>query len=213
VIIHNEENIKMRRIVSALLVCALAISPAYARKNAIEREIEGAVNSFLEPQPIKMKATGEVEVGFSPNAGAEKLVIKALDSAKSSIRLQAYSFTSAPVVSALLRANKRGVDVAIVVDEKSNLADGNTKSKAALSSLATAGVAVRTNGKYAILHDKLAIIDKAHVQGGSFNYSSSANSRNSENVIVHWNNPQLAAAYLKHWERNWREGTDFKPRY
>jgi phosphatidylserine/phosphatidylglycerophosphate/cardiolipin synthase-like enzyme len=203
----------MRKIVSALLVCALAMSPAYARKNAIEREIEDAVTSFLEPQPIKVPGTGEVEVAFSPNGGVEKLIIKALDSAKSSIRLQAYSFTSAPVVSALLRAKKRGVDVAIVVDEKSNLADGNTKSKSALSSLAIAGVAVRTNGKYAILHDKIAIIDKTHVQGGSANYSSSAQHRNSENCIVHWGNPQLAAAYLKHWQRNWQEGTDFKPRY
>lgn len=203
----------MRRIVSALLVCALAISPAYARKNAIEREIEGAVNSFLEPPPVKVPAKGEVEVAFSPNEGAEKLVIKVLDSAKSSIRLQAYSFTSAPVVSALLRAKKRGVDVAIVVDEKSNMADGNAKSKSALSSLATAGVAVRTNGKYAILHDKLAIVDKAHVQSGSMNYSSSGQSRNSENVIVHWGNEPLAAIYLKHWQRNWQEGTDYQPKY
>jgi phosphatidylserine/phosphatidylglycerophosphate/cardiolipin synthase-like enzyme len=204
----------MRKIVSALLVCALAVSPAYARKNAIEREVESAVKEFLQPGPIKVPATGEIEVAFSPNEGSEQLVIKVIDSARTSIRLMAYSFTSATVVSALLRAKKRGVDIALVVDHKGNMdEDRSGKATAALSTLANAGIAVRTISKYAISHDKVICADDAHVETGSYNFSSSASVRNSENVIVHWNNPKLAAVYLKHFERNWRDGIDFKPRY
>ena len=62
-----------------------------------------------------MPVVGEIEVVFSPDEGAEGLVVKVIDSAKSEIRMLAYSFTSAPVVSAL------------VADQKSNL----TKIKAA----------------------------------------------------------------------------------
>ncbi|NEX60167.1 phospholipase D family nuclease [Noviherbaspirillum galbum] len=204
----------MRKIVPLFLICALAISPAYARKKSAAQELEGAVTSMLQPGSFKVPATGEIEVAFSPNEGAEKLVIKTIDSARSSIRLMAYSFTSAAVVSALLHAKKRGVDVAMVVDSKGNMdEDRSGKATAALSTLATAGVSVRTISIFAIAHDKTIIVDEATVETGSYNFTSSAATRNSENVIVHWNNPQLAAVYLKHFERNWKQGVDFKKRY
>jgi phosphatidylserine/phosphatidylglycerophosphate/cardiolipin synthase-like enzyme len=37
------------------------------------------------------------------------------------------------------------------------------------------------------------ISDGKHVQTGSFNYSQAAAKSNSENVLVVWNNPDLAA--------------------
>jgi len=68
-------------------------------------------------------------------------VIKSIDSAKTQIHMLAYSFTSAPVVHALLNAKKRGVDVQIVVDYKSNVSeDRSGKAHAALSSLKNAGI-------------------------------------------------------------------------
>ena len=41
------------------------------------------------------------------------------------------------------------------------------------------------------------------MEQGSFNYSDAAAHRNSENVLVNWGNPKLAAVYLKHFERNY----------
>lgn len=63
------------------------------------------------------------------------------------------------------------------------------------------------------VHDKVTCVDNKHVQSGSFNYSGAAEKKNSENVLFIWKNPQLAATYLKHCERNWSRGTDYQPGY
>lgn len=162
------------------------------------------------PAPAGPSAALRIEAGFSPEGSAEALVLKVLGTARRSIRLQAYSFTSPAVVRALIAAKRRGVDVAVVVD-----ADGNRSraSLAALNLLAGAGVAARTLDAYAIHHDKAVVVDRVHVQTGSFNYSSAAARRNSENVVVVWNDPALADAYLKHWKSRWERGRDFVPSY
>ncbi len=161
-----------------------------------------------------VRSNGSLEVAFSPDEGGEQLVIKVIDSARSEIKMLAYSFTSAPIVRALLAAHKRGVLVSVVADEKSNLSDGggNRKAVAALSALANAGIDVRVTSAWAVHHDKTLSVDKLHVETGSFNFSTSAESRNSENVLVNWNNPELAAVYLKHFERNYKQSRPFTPR-
>jgi phosphatidylserine/phosphatidylglycerophosphate/cardiolipin synthase-like enzyme len=146
---------------------------------------------------------GRIENAFSPGAGAEDLVLKVIASAKSTIRLAAYSFTSPKVVSALLQAKKRGVDVQVVLDDKGN------RSKASISAmniLLGADIAVRTNSRFAIHHDKYVIVDEIHVQTGSFNYSKAAAKSNSENVLVVWGNADLAYSYLKHWRNRYEQG-------
>jgi len=52
------------------------------------------------------------QVYFSPNHGATKAVVDALDAAKATVLVQAYSFTSAPIAKALVEAHDRGVDIA-----------------------------------------------------------------------------------------------------
>jgi phosphatidylserine/phosphatidylglycerophosphate/cardiolipin synthase-like enzyme len=76
-----------------------------------------------------------------------------------------------------------------------------------------AGAQVRVVGAYAIFHDKAILMDGVTVQTGSYNYSQAAATSNSENVIVHWNNPELAAVYGKHFLRNWNASEAFKPEY
>lgn len=175
---------------------------------------ESSVESAFQPGSITVPATGEIEVAFSPNEGSEKLVIKAIDSAKTQIRMLTYSFTSAPVVAALVRAKRRNVDIALVADYKNNISeDRSGKAKAALGTVSTAGIRVRTIRVYPIHHDKTIIVDGAHVETGSFNYSDAAAHKNSENVMVFWRNPQLASVYLKHWERNWNQGEDYRPAF
>jgi phosphatidylserine/phosphatidylglycerophosphate/cardiolipin synthase-like enzyme len=155
-----------------------------------------------------------MEVAFSPHEGSEALVIKVIDSARSDLRVLSYSFTSAPVTSALLRAKKRGVDVRLVADHKNNLsADSSGKARAALSALVNAGIDVRTISVYPIHHDKVIVADRQTVELGSFNYSDAAARKNSENVLVNWNNPKLAEAYLQHFDRNYRQAEPYEPRY
>jgi len=145
----------------------------------------------------------DIEVAFSPEAGSEALVVKVIDSARQSVRLAGYSFTSPAIVRALMDARKRGVDVQILVDDRGN------RGKASLSAMnlvAGAGIPMRVISTYAIHHDKYIVVDGKHTETGSFNYSQAAARTNSENVLVVWNNPQVAARYLAHWENRWAQG-------
>jgi len=163
---------------------------------------------------VVVEAGGRLEVAFSPNEGSQALVVKTIAAAQREIHMLAYSFTSAPVTQALLSARKRGVSVKLIVDQAHNLnQDSSGKARSALSTLATAGVDVRTISAYAIQHDKIIVVDRRHVQVGSFNYSAAAESRNSENVLVNWDNPPLAAAYLQHFTRNYAQSTVFRAGY
>jgi phosphatidylserine/phosphatidylglycerophosphate/cardiolipin synthase-like enzyme len=113
-----------------------------------------------------------------------------------------------------LRAKKRGVDVRLVADEKNNISeDRSGKARAALSALVNAGIDVRTISVYPIHHDKVIVADRETVELGSFNYSDAAARRNSENVLVNWRNPKLAAVYLGHFERNFRQARAFQTQY
>lgn len=151
-----------------------------------------------------------IDVAFSPDANSEELVLKAIGSARSSIAVAAYSFTSPVIAKALLTAKKRGVDVRVVVDENGNRSKA---SLAALNLLANADIPTRTISRYAIHHDKYMVIDKATVQTGSFNYSKAAAKSNSENVVVIWNNQDVALSYLKHWQDRFDQGKPYQSAY
>lgn len=198
-----------RRTRARTLVLTLALlcaTSAPARQPTLLDELSQALQARTDKAP----AAAEVEVGFSPEGGAERLVLKVINASQKSIRLGAYSFTSPKVVRALLDAKRRGVDVRVVVDEKGNQSKSGT---AALNLLAGAAIPARLNGKYSIHHDKYIVADGLHVQTGSFNYSQAAAKSNSENVIVVWHNPALAASYLRHWQSRFDEGADFIRRY
>ncbi|OXJ06719.1 phospholipase D family nuclease [Burkholderia sp. HI2500] len=153
------------------------------------------------------------EVGFSPEGTGVALVLKTIASAKRTIRVSAYAFTSREIARALAEAKVRSVDVEVAVDAHQNLfGSGRGASAAALNILLRAGIPVRTIEAYAIHHDKTVTVDSETVQTGSFNFSAAAARRNSEDVLVLWNCPAVAQAYTAHWQNRWAQGTPYRMR-
>ena len=202
----------IRAAIGAIAAFAIVYSSAALAFDGTVWRAAGQVLQSISSKEVT--AAGTLEVAFSPKQGAEALVLKAIDSARSSIKVMAYSFTSSKVTAALLRAQKRGVAVSLVADEEHNLKSGaSPKARAAFSALSLAGAQVRVISAFAIHHDKVLIVDDLHVQLGSYNYSESAATRNSENVLVNWNNPALAAVYADHFAKNWALAQQFNPDY
>ncbi len=104
-----------------------------------------------------------VQVGYSPEGSARVLVLSAIDSAKTSIRMMAYSFTAPDIMKALVAAKKRGVDVKIVIDERGNT---GRASIAAMNYIANSGIPLRTDSNFPIQHDKVIIVDNVTVERG-----------------------------------------------
>lgn len=155
--------------------------------------------------PHTVAAQGSIEVAFSPNGGGERMIARAIEQARSQILVAAYSFTARPIAMALIAAEQRGVHVFVVLDAKEN-SDNGRYAKGA--ELARAGVPIRLDSRYAIMHNKFMVIGQTTVITGSYNYTYSAAHRNAENVLVLRGNAQLASLYAHSWERYW---TDSKP--
>ncbi|MBQ0600839.1 phospholipase D family protein [Klebsiella oxytoca] len=177
-----------------------------------DSETDTDQNSHVSTSNTYRSDVGEssIAIGFSPEGSAQKAILDLIGSAQKEIRLSAYSFTSPEVVKALTQAKRRGVDVKLVVDYKGNT---GKLSVAAMNLIVNAGIPIRTIQKYAIHHDKFIVVDRVSVETGSFNYSRSANLRNSENVIVLYNMPQVATQYLNHWTSRWNDGKEWESTY
>lgn len=148
------------------------------------------------------------ETGFSPNGNSLAVVLTGIESAKKSIHVAAYSFTSKPIATALYMASLRGVDVKIIADKKSN-----SGKYSAVNYLANHNVPVRLNGNYPIFHHKFMVIDGVSLETGSFNYSAAAANKNAENVLLLWNVPQVAENYDNQWNKLWNEAKPVNKRY
>lgn len=155
--------------------------------------------------PHIVNAAGTVEVAFSPNGGAAATVIKAIGEAKKNIRVQAYSFTSSPIAKALVEAQKRGVQVRIILDKSQE-----TEKYSSAKFFANSNVPVKIDHDFQIAHSKVMIIDDMNVVTGSFNFTKAAEQNNAENVLVIRGNKELADLYLKNWEWRWSETQDYK---
>ncbi len=153
--------------------------------------------------PAAAMATPNVQVGFSPEGSARALVLQTIAGAQKSIRMIGYSFQAPDIVQALVDAKKRGVDVRVVVDKKRNQ---NKASLRAMNLAAANGIQLRIDGHYHIQHDKTIVVDERTVETGSFNFAPSAETENSENVVVLSNMPDIARQYVTHWESRWALG-------
>lgn len=138
----------------------------------------------------------EIRPYFSPNGGAEQAIINEINKAQDSVVMAAYVFTSQPISQALELARSRAVTVATVVD-------GNASKQVRLL-LSTSKYSVKYNHKYAIQHSKYIITDDTLITG-SFNFTKSAEKRNSENILVIQDCPNVIVSYQKNWSKLWNE--------
>ena len=154
-----------------------------------------------------VSGTGTIEYAFTPGDDAAGLIVRAIDGARSQILVQAFSFTHAGISGALIRAERRGLDVQVIADrEQIDLIDHNV-----IPQLIEAGVPVFTDAEHAAAHNKVMVIDagaKAPVLiTGSFNFTHAAQFRNAENLLVFRGNHELTRAYLDDWMRHLKHST------
>lgn len=143
------------------------------------------------------KSTGTVDVFFSPDGGAAAAIVRELDTAKTEILVQAYSFTSKPIAKALLDAKKRGLKVVVVLDKSQR-----REKYSSADFVAHAGIATFIDDKHAIAHSKIMIIDRQTLVTGSFNFTKAAEERNAENLLVLKGNRPLVDRYLRYFEEH-----------
>jgi len=139
-------------------------------------------------------AADKPRVYFSPRGGCAGAVVKQLDGAKSSVLVQAYSFTSVPIAKALVDAHRRGVKVSVLLD-KSQRGERYTSATFLLNE----GIPPSIDAQHAIAHNKVIVIDGRFVVTGSFNFTKAAEESNAENLLI-LDDPELAKQYSANWQ-------------
>jgi phosphatidylserine/phosphatidylglycerophosphate/cardiolipin synthase-like enzyme len=137
-----------------------------------------------------------IEVYFSPRDGATEAIVREIGQARSEIRVQAYSFTSAPIAEALLKAHTRGIKVEVILDKSQR-----TQKYSSSTFMANARIPTYIDAEHAIAHNKIIIIDRSVVITGSFNFTKAAEENNAENLLV-IRSKEVAKPYLDNWLRH-----------
>ncbi len=142
----------------------------------------------------------QIQACFSPplpgGCDPAAAVVQVIAGARKTVLVQMYALTSRRIVSALVNAKRRGVDVRAIVDRRQ--LDEDRSDTSAVARLASGGVPVLVDTVSGLMHNKIMIVDGATVITGSFNYTWSAEHKNAENLLV-IHDPALAAEYTQNW--------------
>lgn len=155
----------------------------------------GVREFVLAPHPTPASVPS-IMVCFTPGKSCQSQLIDAINKARKSIVVQAYSFTDKDVANALVKASRRGVEVKAILD-KSNAKD----ARSAKNILMENGVPVRFDYPSGIAHNKVMVIDDSVVTG-SYNFSAAAYKSNAENILF-VASPELAHMYRENWLKRW----------
>ena len=140
-----------------------------------------------------------LETCFSPKEGCDQKLIGVINSAKTTLDIAIFSITHTGIAAAIVEAQERGVVVRMVVDKGQS--EG---AKSQTDELIKAKIAVKIGNATGIMHDKYCIVDKAVMETGSFNYTTSATSYNTENQI-YITDKGVIKRYQDNFENLWSE--------
>jgi phosphatidylserine/phosphatidylglycerophosphate/cardiolipin synthase-like enzyme len=147
------------------------------------------------PYPQVQVGAAPVEVYFSPEDGVAKHVLQRLAAANSSIYFMTFSYTADAISDAMIAKVRAGLTVRGVFETQNAGGSG-----ADFNRLQQGGVDVLEDGNCYILHHKVIVIDERTVITGSYNFTSSAERDNDENLVI-VDDPALARSYLSEFER------------
>ena len=135
---------------------------------------------FTNPaSPLSSQATG----------GVDGPLVEAIDAARLSIDVAAYSITLNSFRYALIRAHDRGVTVRIVM-ESTNMDRSDPQR------LIEAGIPIIGDNRDGLMHDKFMVVDKSEVWMGSMNFTD-AGTYDDNNNFMHIHSTKIAEDYTK----------------
>ena len=140
---------------------------------------------------------------FSPqNKTIQNAILPLIKKSKTYIYIPAFLISHKEMVSELIQAKNRGVDVRIITDAL------NASAKySKVRELRAAGMPVKIENYAGKMHSKTMIIDDRYLVLGSMNFSKSGESKNDENLIV-LENKEAAIFYKQFFLYLWAKIPD-----
>ena len=120
-----------------------------------------------------------IEVYFSPNGGCQQAVVSEIGQATQTIDVAMYYLSSKEIARALIKAHEKNVRVRIVLDQGQEI-----ESVSKSGYFIRHGIEVRYHLGFGLMHNKFAVIDGKSLITGSFNWTSTAEESNEENLLI-----------------------------
>ena len=153
---------------------------------------------FTDPaNPLSSQGTG----------GVDGPLVEAMDAARLSIDVAAYSLSLNSVRYALIRAHERGVTVRVVM-ESTNMDRSDPQA------LIEAGIPIVGDGRQGLMHDKFMVIDRSEVWLGSMNFTDTG-AYDDNNNMIRIRSEKIAADFLQEFNEMFENdsfGPDIDPR-
>lgn len=144
---------------------------------------------FTDPvSPLSPQATG----------GVDGPLVSAIDAARLSVDVAAYSLSLNSVRNALLRAHNRGTIVRVVM-ESENMDRSDPQV------MIEAGIPIVGDQRDGLMHDKFIIIDRSELWLGSMNFTDGG-AYDDNNHLMRIRSTKMAENYLKEFEEMFVDG-------
>jgi len=194
-----------------------AKSPAAAKPPAVGGKSSAApsTSSVASPAPAQSKETVAATPGsinkviFFPDKDPVHTpniheFLSYLGSAKSTLEICVFTITDDRIAAAIIKSAAHGVKVRVITDDDQSAQLGSDIQK-----LRDAGIPVKMDVSPFHMHHKFAVIDRALLLNGSFNWTKGASSNNCENIMI-TNNNEFVKAFETHFEGMWSDAQHFK---
>jgi phosphatidylserine/phosphatidylglycerophosphate/cardiolipin synthase-like enzyme len=158
------------------------------------RRKAGPFSDMGDKYYVKIDGT-DINAYFSPEDNVERIILKRLSKAKSSIHFMAFAFTSDHIGEMMIKMFKQGVPVYGLFERK-----GTKDSHSEYTKMKLEGLAVKIDHNRNLMHHKVIIIDEYRVITGSYNFSRNAKKFNDENILI-IDNRDIAAEYTAEFNR------------
>lgn len=134
---------------------------------------------------------------FSPGEDCLNRIRRFISEAQRTLDICVFTITDNRIVDRLIEAHKRGVRVRIISDDLKSEDLGSD-----MEHLEQSGISCIYDATEAHMHHKFALADGHSLLNGSFNWTRSATTVNSENILV-TNDPKLVNRYVNEFEKLW----------
>ncbi|WP_224981137.1 phospholipase D-like domain-containing protein [Geomonas agri] len=138
-------------------------------------------------------------VSFPTDEGGVEAIAKEINSAKSQILVQAYSFISKPIAHALIEARKRGVRIEAVLDSSQRSAPFVSDDF-----VSRADIPTYTDSEHTIAISKAFIIDRNTLITGSIDFTDETGKKNADGLVIVKGNKPLVYRFLRDFEEHKR---------
>ena len=134
---------------------------------------------------------------FSPGEDCLHRIRRFINEAQTTLDICVFTITDNRIVEKIIEAHQRGIKIRIISDD-----DKSEDLGSDMEHLEKSGISCIYDATPAHMHHKFAIADGHTLLNGSFNWTRSATTANSENILV-TNDTKLVTKYVAAFDKLW----------